>query len=95
MKEEEKLQLEHAQTEFAALEHLKKLAKVKEILFVLKAKSSFLAQLYRTFKDKTDISDNMLEYLYKILSDLINDQTKQLMVPDEEKILKKLKADIQ
>ena len=90
-----KLEKERAEAEFATMEHVKKLAKVKQTLYAIRGKSDFFAQLYKNFKDKTDISDSMLDYLYKILSDLINDQTKQLMVPDEEKILKKLKADIQ
>ena len=41
------------------------------------------------------MGDNMLDYLYKILNDMINDETKKLIVSDEDKILKKLKGDIQ
>lgn len=82
-------------SEHLHLSHEKKLAKVKSLLFSFKDKSHFLNQLYLKFKDKWDISESMLDYLYKILSDLINDQTKKLMLSDEENILKKLKADVQ
>lgn len=90
-----KLERERAEAEFAAMEHTKKLAKIKEMLYAVKGKSSFFAQLYANLKNKGDMSDNMLDYLYKILSDMINDETKKLIVSDEDKILKKLKADVQ
>jgi|GEM_PF-6008819 len=90
-----KLERERAEAEFAAMEHVKKLAKIKEMLYAMKGKSDFFAQLYANLKNKDDMSDNMLDYLYKILSDMINDETKKLVVSDEDKILKKLKANIQ
>jgi len=60
-----------AKVEFEGLAHDKKIWKVKEILEMLSKKSDFFADLYNHFKDRNDIADNVVDYLYNVVMDLV------------------------
>jgi len=63
-----------AKTEFESLAHEQKVWKVKEILEMMSKKSDFFADLYNHFKDREDIADNVVDYIYNVVMDLINNK---------------------
>jgi hypothetical protein len=83
-----------AKEAFNALSHQEKIAKMKEILSLLKKKSDFFAKMYEYFKNKQSIDDVVLDYLYQVVMALIyNQQTDELLVPEKE-VLTSLKSRI-
>lgn len=65
------LDTKKAITEFSALNHAKKLSKVREALELLSKKSSFFADLWIHFKGQKDIQENALDKMYTTIMNLV------------------------
>lgn len=71
--------------DFQQLSHQNKLGKVKEVLKLAKSKAPVFTELYNYFGNKEDIDDNILEFLYNFMMNIIyNKQT--LEISNETKI---------
>jgi hypothetical protein len=80
--------------EFVSLSHAKKLKKVKEIAALLKGKSGIFAQLHEYIRNKEDLDDGLLDFLYNLVMSLIDGMQDQLAISEEKNVLKKLKSAI-
>ncbi len=70
------------------------MVKVKEILSILKGKSDLFADLYTHFSRKSDIADNVLEYLYNVIMNLIENTEDKESIGNAKTILQKLKSSV-
>ncbi len=62
--------------QFTHLSHTDKVSKMKEVLSILKTKSEFFADIEKHFRAHRDISDDMMDYLYHVVMNLVALQNK-------------------
>lgn len=76
---------QHAKENFSSLTHQEKIVKVKAILAHLKDKSIFFTKIYEYFKNKRNIEEVVLDYLYQVVMALVNNrQINELLVPEKD-----------